>query len=205
MTDKRRPAPVGEPIHEILSHRWSPRAFDNRAVEPEKLRSLFEAARWASSCTNAQPWFFIVADKHSDPESFQRALECLVELNQAWVKNAPVIAFSVARLNFENGKLNRHAWHDVGQASTNLAIEATHLGLQIHQMAGIDAEKAQRAFGVPQGYEVVAGMAIGYPGDPQSLPDQLREREVGPRVRKPLDSFVFSGTWGQPSPLVIKR
>src|SRR5271154_3694101 len=124
MTDKRRPAPVGEPIHEILSHRWSPRAFDSRAVEPEKLRSLFEAARWASSCTNAQPWFFVVTDKHSDPENFQRALECLVELNQAWVKNAPVLAFSVARLNFENGKPNRHAWHDVGQASTNLAIEA---------------------------------------------------------------------------------
>jgi nitroreductase len=205
MTDKRRPAPVGEPIHEILSHRWSPRAFDSRAVEPEKLRSLFEAARWASSCTNAQPWFFIVTDKHSDPENFQRALECLVELNQAWVKNAPVLAFSVARLNFENGKPNRHAWHDVGQASTNLAIEAAHLGLQIHQMAGIDPEKARQTFGVPEGYEVVAGIAIGYPGDPQSLPDALREREVGPRVRKPLDSFVFSGTWGQPSPLVIKR
>jgi len=205
MTDNRRPAPVGEPIHEILSHRWSPRAFDSRAVEPEKLRSLFEAARWASSCTNAQPWFFIVTDKHSDPENFQRALECLVELNQAWVKNAPVLAFSVARLNFENGKPNRHAWHDVGQASTNLAIEAAHLGLQIHQMAGIDPEKARQTFGVPEGYEVVAGIAIGYPGDPQSLPDALREREVGPRVRKPLDSFVFSGTWGQPSPLVTKR
>jgi nitroreductase len=205
MTDKRRPAPVGEPIHEILSHRWSPRAFDSRAVEPEKLRSLFEAARWASSCTNAQPWFFIVTDKHSDPENFQRALECLVELNQAWVKNAPVLAFSVARLNFENGKPNRHAWHDVGQASTNLAIEAAHLGLQIHQMAGIDPEKARQTLGVPEGYEVVAGIAIGYPGDPQSLPDALREREVGPRVRKPLDSFVFSGTWGQPSSLVIKR
>ena len=92
MTDNRRPAPVGEPIHEILSYRWSPRAFAPRAVEPEKLRSLFEAARWAASTGNSQPWFYIVAAKDSQPENFQRALECLVELNQGWAKNAPVLA-----------------------------------------------------------------------------------------------------------------
>jgi nitroreductase len=206
MTDSRRPAPVGEPIHEILSHRWSPRAFDARAVEPEKLRSIFEAARWAGSCANAQPWFFIVAPKSTEPENFQRALEGLVEQNQSWARNAPVLAFSVARMNFEQGdhKPNRHAFHDVGQATANLALEATNLGLQIHQMAGIDTEKVRRTFGVPEGYEVVAGMAIGYPGDPQSLPEQLRQREAGPRQRKPLDSFVFSGSWGQTSPLVSK-
>ncbi len=205
MTDTVRPAPTDEPIHELLRHRWSPRAFDSRAIEPEKLRSLFEAARWASSCTNAQPWFYIVAAKNDDPEGFQRALEGLVELNQGWAKNAPVLAFSVARLNFENGKPNRHALHDVGAATANLSLEATSLGLQVHQMAGIDPEKVRRTFGVPEGYEVVAGFALGYPGDPQSLPEPLRQRETGPRVRKPLDSFVFSGSWGQPSPLVTKR
>jgi nitroreductase len=205
MSDTRKPAPVGEPVHDILKHRWSPRAFDSRAVEPEKLRSLFEAARWAASCFNAQPWFFIVATK-DDPENYQRVLDCFVELNRGWARNAPVIGFSVARLNFEhNGQPNRHALHDVGNAAANLSLEAAHLGLQVHQMAGIDPEKARRTFGVPEGYEVVAGLALGYPGDPQSLPEALRQREVGPRERKPLDSFVFSGNWGQSSPLVTKR
>jgi nitroreductase len=205
MTDKTRPAPVGEPIHEILSHRWSPRAFAARPVEPEKLRSLFEAARWAASTGNSQSWFYIVAPKDTEPENFQRALECLVELNQAWAKNAPVLAFSLARPSFENGKPNRHALHDTGAASANLCAEAASLDLQVHQMAGIDAEKVRRTFAVPEGYDVVAGMAIGYPGDPQSLLEPLRQREIGPRERKPLDSFVFSGSWGQSSPLVTKR
>jgi nitroreductase len=206
MTDQKRPAPVGEPIHEILGHRWSPRAFAPRAVEPEKLRSLFEAARWSASTMNSQPWFYIIAPKDTEPENFQRALDCLVELNQGWAKNAPVLGFSVARTNFEkNGQHNRHALHDTGGASANLGAEAAHLGLQVHQMGGIDQEKVRRAFGVPDEYEVVAGMAIGYPGDPESLPEALRQREVGPRQRKELDSFVFSGHWGQPSPLVAKR
>jgi nitroreductase len=205
MTDKTRPAPAGEPIHEILGHRWSPRAFAPRAVEPEKLRSLFEAARWAASTTNSQPWFYIVAPKATEPENFQRALDCLVELNQAWAKNAPVLAFSVARTTFErNGQPNRHALHDTGAASSNLSTEAANLGLQVHQMGGIDQEKVRRTFGVPDGYEVVAGIAIGYPGEPESLPEALRQREMGPRQRKALDSFVFSGSWGQPSPLVTK-
>jgi nitroreductase len=204
MTDMRRPAPVNEPINEVLSHRWSPRAFDSRAVEPAKLRSLFEAARWAASCANAQPWFFIVAPRVSEPENFQRALECLVEQNQGWAKSAPVLGFSVARANFENGKPNHHAVYDVGAAAANLCAEAASLDLQVHQMAGIDAEKVRRTFGVPEGYDVMAGMALGYPGDPQSLPEPLRQREIAPRVRKPLDSFVFSGSWGQASPLVAR-
>lgn len=155
MTDSRRPAPVGEPIHEILSHRWSPRAFEPRPVEPEKLRSLFEAARWAPSTGNSQPWFFIVAPKNTEPENFRRALECFVEQNQSWAKNASVLAFSVARMNFEQGgKPNRHAFHDVGQAAANLAVEATSLDLEIHQMGGIDPEKVRRTFGVPEDYEL---------------------------------------------------
>lgn len=196
MTTQKRPAETSVPIHEVLSERWSPRAFDSRPVEPEKLRALFEAARWAASSFNAQPWYFIVAAK-GDPESYRKVLESFVEFNQGWAKNAPVIGLSVARLNFEhNGQLNRHAFHDVGQAAANLAVQAAAHGLQLHQMAGILPDKARELFSIPQGYEAVAGFALGYPGDPESLPQQLKERELAPRTRKPLASFVFSGKWG---------
>ena len=195
---------VREPIHELVSHRWSPRAFDTRPVEPEKLRSLFEAARWASSSYNAQPWFYIVATK-DEPETYNRILQSFIEFNQGWAKNAPVLAISVARLKFEhNGEPNRHAFHDVGSASANLALQATALGLQVHQMAGIIPEKARELFKIPEGYEAVAGMALGYPGDPESLSDQMKERELAPRQRKAVASFVFGGEWGKTSPIITK-
>lgn len=195
-----KPAGTSTPIHEVISHRWSPRAFDSRSVELEKLRSLFEAARWAASSYNAQPWFFIVASKN-DAENFNKVLDSFVEFNQGWAKGAPVLALSVARLKFEhNGEPNRHSFHDVGQAAATLALQATHLGLQVHQMAGILPEKARQIFGIPEGYEAVAGFALGYPGDPASLPDSLRQRETEPRSRKPLASFVFTGKWGETSP-----
>lgn len=204
MAVRQNPAPTAVPIHDLMTHRWSPRAFDSRAVEPEKLRSLFEAARWAASSYNAQPWFFLVATK-DDLANFQRVLECFVEGNQRWAKHAPVVALSAARLKFEhNGQPNRHAFHDVGQAAANLALQATALGLQIHQMAGIEPEKARATFAIPEGYEAVAGIALGYPGDPASLTDQLRERELAPRNRKPASSFVFTGSWGTASPIVAE-
>jgi nitroreductase len=204
MTSTARPAPVSAPIHEIISHRWSPRAFEDRAVEPEKLRSLFEAARWAASSYNAQPWFFIVATK-DDSENYKRILDCFVEFNQGWAINAPVLAISVARSAFDDGRPNRHAFHDVGQATSTLAVQATALGLQVHQMAGIIPDKAREIFGIPEAYEAVAGIALGYPGDPATLSGQLKERELAPRSRKPLDSFVFSGKWGEVSPLVKSK
>jgi nitroreductase len=196
-----RPASVSSPIHEIISHRWSPRAFENRAVEPEKLRSLFEAARWAASSYNAQPWYFIVATK-DDAENYKRILDSFVEFNQGWAANAPVIAISVARTTFDDGRPNRHAFHDVGQAAANLAVEATALGLQVHQMAGIIPDKARQIFGIPEGYEAVAGIALGYPGDAEVLSEPLKQRELAPRSRKALDSFVFTGKWGEPSAMV---
>lgn len=196
----KKPAPAAAPIHEIITHRWSPRAFDGRPVESEKLRSLFEAARWAASSYGAQPWSFIVGTK-DDPENYKRVLDTFVEFNQGWAKSAPVVALSVANHKFpHNGQPNRHAFHDVGQAAANLALQAVELGLQIHQMAGIDPEKARKIFGVPEDHEVVAGFAIGYPGDPASLPDQLRERELAARERKPISAFVFTGKWGDPAP-----
>jgi nitroreductase len=202
MTALQKPAETSAPVHDLIRYRWSPRAFDSQPVEPEKLRSLFEAARWAASSYNAQPWYFIVATK-DDSENYKKILDCFVEFNQAWAKSAPVVALSVARMKFEhNGTPNNHAFHDVGQAAANLALQATALGLQIHQMAGILPDKAREIFGIPEGYEAVAGFAIGYPGDPAALPDKLREQERAPRSRKPLDSFVFTGKWGKVSPVV---
>jgi nitroreductase len=202
MPEHKRPAPAATPIHDLISQRWSPRAFDPRPIPPKELKCLFEAARWSASSYNAQPWYFIVATK-DDPKNFQRILDSFVEFNQAWAKGAPVLAVSVAGTKFaHNGEQNRHALHDVGQAAANLALQAAALGLQVHQMAGILPHKARELFSIPEGYEPVAGIAIGYPGDASSLPDQLRERENAPRERKPLKSFVFTGKWGETSPLV---
>ncbi len=184
------------PIHDLLRRRWSPRAFSGRPIEPEKLRSLLEAARWAPSSFNEQPWAYIVATRENGDE-FARMLSVLVEGNAVWAQNAPVLILSVARLNFErDGKPNRHAFHDVGQASAYLTTQATALGLAVHQMAGFQVEKAREDFQIPEGWEPVAAMALGYPGEMDSLPEKLRERELAPRTRKPLEQFVFSGRWG---------
>jgi nitroreductase len=200
MSALRKPAETSTPIHDLIAHRWSPRAFDSKAVEPEKLRSLFEAARWAPSSYNAQPWYFIVGTK-DNPENYKRVLESLIEFNQGWAKQAPVLVLSVAKLNFDDGKANRHALHDVGQAAANLSLQAEALGLSVHQMAGIEPEKARKLFNIPSDYEAVAGIALGYAGDPASLSDELRKRELAPRQRKPLDSFVFTGQWDKSLPL----
>ncbi len=190
------------PIHDLLRRRWSPRAFSDRRVEPDKLRSLWEAARWAASSFNEQPWSFIVATKEDEAE-YARLLSCLVEGNIQWAQHAPVLMVSVARLSFEeDGKPNRHAFHDVGQAAANLTVQATALGLMVHQMAGILPDKIRELYGIPEGYEAVAGIALGYPGDPQALPERLRQRELAPRERKPLPEFVFTGHWGRTSPVV---
>ncbi len=196
MSSIKKPAETSAPIHDLIRHRWSPRAFDAKSVEPEKLRSLLEAARWASSSYNAQPWYFIVGTKQ-DPENYKRVLDTFVEFNQGWAKQASVVALSVAKLTFDDGKPNRHAFHDVGQAVANLTIQAEALGLSVHQMAGIDPAKARKLFNIPADYEAVAGMALGYAGDPASLPEELRKRELAPRQRKPLDTFVFTGEWGK--------
>jgi len=190
------------PIHKLLRERWSPRAFADRMIEPEKLQSLLEAARWAPSSYNEQPWSFIVAAKES-PAEYARLLSCLVEGNVRWAQHAPLLMLSVAKLAFErNQKPNRHAFHDVGLAVENLVIQGIDLGLFVHQMAGFHVDRAREVYGIPEGYEPVAAMAIGYLDDLSRLPDDLRERELAPRIRKPLEAFVFSGHWGQPSPLV---
>lgn len=193
-----KPAAVAHPIHELLQRRWSPRAFADRMVEPEQLQSLFEAARWAPSSNNEQPWHFIVGTK-ADPAAHDRLVACLKEGNRKWAFRAPVLILSVARMNFEDeGTPNRHAWHDTGMAALSLCLQATALGMVAHQMAGFEIEKARTDLGIPAGYESVAMIAVGYPGDPATLPDYLRERELKPRERKPVTEFVSDGTWNGP-------
>ena len=203
MSEKR--ASIDYPISELIAERWSPYAFDNRLVPDADLRSLFEAARWAPSSYNEQPWSYIVATRDNS-EQFQRLLSCLVDANQVWAKAAPVLALGVVSLKFaRNAKDNRAAVHDLGLASGNLVLEATARGLFVHQMIGILPDRAREIYGIPEGYEAWTGLAIGYRGDPTSLPDPLRERERTPRQRKSLQEFVFNGKWGNPSPLVLKK
>lgn len=166
------------------------------------LRSLFEAARWAASSHNEQPWNYLIATKAS-PEEFARLLSCLVEGNQAWAKTAPGLVLGVVNLRFaRNNQDNRAAVHDLGLAAGNLVTEATTRGLSVHQMIGIIPGKAREIFGIPEHHEAWTAMAIGYKADPADLPEALKERDRTPRQRKPLEKFVFAGQWGQPSPLL---
>src|SRR6266540_6661970 len=172
------------PIEELLKRRWSPRAFAHRPVEPEKLLSLWVAARWAASTANEQPWYFIVATKQDETE-YARLLSCLRENNQQWASRAPVLMVSVGRLAFDaNGQPNRHAFHDVGLAVANLITQAMALGLYVHQMAGFYPDRVRELYGVPDGFEPVAGIVLGYLGDPTILPEDLQQRELAPRVRR---------------------
>lgn len=197
----RPPHDVAHPIHDLLRRRWSPRAFNpNRPVERDKLRGVLEAARWSPSSFNEQPWSFLVASRHDDPADFERMLSCLAEPNQVWARSAPVLMVSVAASAFvHNGKPNRHAFHDVGAAAAYLTVEATSLGLHVHQMAGFSPEKVRELYGVPATAEPATAIALGYAGDPQSLPENLRSKELAPGQRKPVGDFVFSGTWGKPA------
>jgi nitroreductase len=190
------------PVHDLICSRWSPVAFSPKPVEPGKLRSLFEAARWAPSSFNEQPWRFIVATRDSNAE-FERLLNCLIPGNIEWAQNAPVLVFSIAKSHFtRDGTPNRHAFHDVGLAVGNLILQATALGLSVHQMAGFDAERARQTFGLPDGYEPVGGIALGYAAGVETLPERLRKRQQSPRIRKPLEEIIFGCGWGQVSSLV---
>jgi nitroreductase len=188
-------APTNHSVHDLIRTRWSPLAFADRPVEREKLLSLLEAARWAASCYNDQPWSYIVATR-DDREAFDRMAACLVEGNVPWATRAPVLMLSVARKAFEhNGNENRHALHDVGAASATMAVQATAMGLCIHQMGGFVPAKAVEVLGIPPTHEPVAMIAVGYLGDPSALPDSYQRRESAPRSRKPLSDFAFNGRW----------
>jgi nitroreductase len=193
---------VQYPIHDLLRRRWSPRAFAERPVEREKLQSALEAARWAPSSFNGQPWGFMVATK-DDPQEYQRMLACLVPFNQAWAKSAPVLMISVARITFDhNGQPNRHAWYDTGAAVAMMAVEATAQGLYVHQMAGFEPDVARRTYDIPASTEPVSAIAMGYLGEPSELPEDLRKKELAPGQRKSTKDFVFEGRWGNTARVV---
>ncbi len=197
-----KPASAQFPIHDLLARRWSPRAFDERPIDSAVVASLFEAARWAPSSNNEQPWRFVVASRERRAE-FDRLLACLLEGNRTWAFRAPMLILSIARLNFEKwDKPNRHALHDVGMATGNLVLQATALGLVARQMAGFDVEKARADLNIPSGYDPVAMIAVGYPGDPNILPERFKQHELNQRERDDLASMVFSVEWGTPSPLI---
>lgn len=192
-------AKTDHPIHDLLAQRWSPYAFADRPVAPELLRSLFEAARWAPSSYNEQPWSYIVATREN-PDEYERLLSCLVEGNREWAQAAPVLALGVVTHRFRrNGKPNRAAVHDLGLAAAHLVFEATARGLVVHQMIGIEPERARELYKIPDDSEAYTGIAIGYAGDSHALPEKLRDRDLAPRTRKPLADFVFESEWGKPS------
>jgi len=198
-------ASLDHPINDLLAKRWSPYGFEDRPVAEDDLRSLFEAARWAPSSYNEQPWSYLLATRE-DPEGFKRLLSCLVEPNQAWAKAAPALALGVVSLRFSrNKKENRAAIHDLGLASANLVLEATARGLYVHQMIGILPDRAREVYGIPEHSEAWTGIAIGYKAEPGELPDVLKQRDLAPRQRRPLEEFVFGGKWGAPSPIILKR
>lgn len=198
-----KPAETDYPIHDLLTRRWSPRAFSDQPVPSSILRRLLEAARWAPSSNNEQPWRFLLATKEDQTE-FTRLLSCLIDGNVRWAQHAPVLLLSTARMTFqESGNPNRHAFHDVGLAVANLSLEATALGLFVHQMAGILPDRAKELYAIPEEYEPVTAIAVGYSGDPDHLSERLRKRELATRSRKPLAEFVFSQRWGDIADIVM--
>jgi nitroreductase len=185
------PAPA---LHELIRTRWSPREFLDRPIAPEDLRTLFEAARWAPSCFNEQPWRFVVATK-DQPEQFAKILGLLMEMNQKWAKTAYLIGFSAGKKTFtHNSAPDRFGLYDTGAASDNLAIQATAMGIHAHFMGGFDANRARTEFGVPEDFEIGAAFAAGYVDESAT--------QTATRSRKPLTELVFSQTWGDTADFV---
>lgn len=198
-----------EALLAMIRTRWSPRAFATRPVPPGVLRTLLEAARWAPSSGNQQPWRFVVAakDDPNDPEAFARALGCLRESNRGWAQHAPVLLLALAQRisgdsDSKTAKENRYAFHDVGLAVATLTLQATAMGLHLHQMGGILRDEIRSRYALPDGIEPVTAIAVGFRGDPERLPDDLREREGRKRTRLPLTELVFAGAFGTTAPLV---
>jgi nitroreductase len=196
----QKPAKTTFDINEPAKNRWSPRAFDKRPVEKEKMQRLFEAARLSPSASNEQPWHFMIG-MHGDP-TWNKIFELLAPGNKVWNENMPVLLLCIGReVTLKNQ--SEYAWYayDCGQSVAHLSIEAMNQGLMVHQMAGFDAEKAVSVFDLPAHYKPLTAIAIGYAGDPEQLPENLKERELAERTRKEFDSFVFSDTFGKSSGL----
>ncbi|MCR9106217.1 MAG: nitroreductase family protein [Gammaproteobacteria bacterium] len=187
-----RTAATDHPIHALLAERHSPYAFDpRRNVSAEDVHALFEAARWAMSSYNEQPWRYLVGVR-GDGDRHALIHQCLVEGNQPWALNAPVLVLGLVSTQFaRNGKPNAAAEHDLGAASALLTVEATARGLCVHQMIGIDAQKITQTFALPNGVKPLTALAIGYAGDPADVPDTYAQRDAAPRARMPQSGFLL--------------
>lgn len=204
MTLASRTAPTAYPVLDVIAQRYSPRAFDaERPIPADVARSMLEAARWASSSRNGQPWHFILVDQ-DDPKR-DAAFDCFKLGNQGWVSLAPLWVFTVVSKAFPDGRDNRYAWHDLGLAVQNMILQGMAHDVYARQLAGIYHEKVAALFNVPAAYEVVTGIAFGYRGAIHNLPEDKRTTESLPRQRHPLRDFVFSGEWGAAAPLVEDR
>ncbi len=196
-----KPANTQQPIHPVLAQRWSGRAFETTAISRDQIVALMEAARWAQSCFNDQPWRYLVWDKNSDPENWQKAFACLVEGNQSWVINTPLLLAACADSEFTKkpGKPNRWGQHDTGAASASLCIQAASMGLMAHQMGGFDSDKLCTEFNIPPRYTPMAMIAVGYPvASADQLDADSKARELAPRERNSLEDSFFEASWGTP-------
>ena len=179
-------------VNELITKRWSPVAFDSRPVEYEKIHLLFEAAKWAPSGRNAQPWRFIFATR--DMPEYELLFSLLSDGNKTWAKTAPLLVLPLTQVisTYKNRK-NRLAFYEAGMAVGNLLLQATQMGLVVHQMGGYDEEKAKQVLVIPTRYEPMAMMAIGYKGDSSQLPEEIRDREKRERTRLEISKFLVQG------------
>jgi nitroreductase len=195
MFDKKADTQVE--IHGLLARRWSGRAYDpDRPVERDKLLALLEAARWSPSCFGDQPWRFLVWDRCADPHAWQRAFDCLAEGNRTWAFRAPLLLLACADSQLRDGRPNRWGPYDTGAASMSLSVEATALGLMVHQMGGFDVQKMRTEFAIPPQFDGMAMITVGYQLPENRVPDDLLEREHAPRSRRPLADNFYAGEWG---------
>lgn len=182
-------APV-EGMLPSLAHRWSPRAFKTDPVSPSDLKIILEAARWSASSSNVQPWRFLVGKKGT--ETHEKIFSTLVPFNQLWAGKPDVLILGFAELKDSKGRPNAYAMYDLGQATATLCVQAAALGLHTHSMAGFDHAAAQKAFELTPDHGLGAVVAIGYQDEPSALSDdQLLERELAPRERKPLSEIAL--------------
>ena len=179
------------PIHDLIRSRWSARSFSEKAISQEDLETIFEAASWAFSANNGQPWQYIYAH-HSDTEAFQKLWSCLMPGNQPWTRKAAVLMVSLMRRQFDNGKPNPTAQHDLGAANATLMLQATSMGIYGHPMAGFDRNKVIEALNLDtDAVEPVAFIALGYWDEAEKLEEPFKTRELTPRSRKPLNEFAI--------------
>jgi nitroreductase len=184
-------------IHELITRRWSPVAFDRRPLEEEQIRLLFKAAGWAPSARNAQPWRFIYAT--ADIPEYKILLGLCDDANQVWARTAPLLVLGLAQvISTYKDYPNRLAFYETGMAVSNLLLQATAMGLYVHQMSGYDEKRAPQVLAIPPRYEPAAMMAIGYKGDRSQLPDSVAAREDRERTRKEVSEILFGGRYLEP-------